>query len=199
MTSEPNTATTPHPIPLPDEWLTKIKARHAIHEGGAWHLNPEPHRDPDTVRTTISGYHHQIGILHFSQPYAEENRTFVLHAHQDMRLLLDEVDRLRSRVSELETAAEQADGDEWVRCAHPHCPNGEWFAKAAERGWEHGHMDTWLCPQCAADAAVDGAPTVAWYSSRPCDVCDHTLHWHCNDVGCTAPRCACVRFKNAAL
>lgn len=47
------------------------------------------------------------------------------------------------------TATPQPDEDEWVRCSRPHCPNGEWFAKAPERGWEHGHMDTWRCPEHA--------------------------------------------------
>ena len=130
MTDEPRPATTWRPIPLSDEWLAKIKARHAINEGGAWYLDPEPHKDPDTVRTTISGYHRQIGVLHFSPPYAEENQRFVLHAHQDMRLLLDEVGRLRNeleetraRVAELETAAtnarelHQPDGGHCGTCA----------------------------------------------------------------------------------
>jgi hypothetical protein len=47
--------------------------------------------------------------------------------------------------------------DEWVRCSHPHCPNAERFAKAPERGWQHGHMDTWLCPEHRTDGAKDTA------------------------------------------
>jgi hypothetical protein len=38
---------------LPTQRLDTIRARHAAAEGGAWHLDPEPHTDPDTVRTTI--------------------------------------------------------------------------------------------------------------------------------------------------
>jgi hypothetical protein len=50
-----------------------------------------------------------------------------------------------------------ADADEWVRCSGLHCPNSERFTKAAERGWLHGHMDTWQCPKCRATAG--SAPT----------------------------------------
>lgn len=49
-------------------------------------------------------------------------------------------------------------GSEWVRCSGLGCPNAERYAKAAERGWVRGHMDTWLCPQCAADAEPEGEP-----------------------------------------
>ncbi|MFF1416521.1 hypothetical protein [Streptomyces sp. NPDC058280] len=38
-----------------------------------------------------------------------------------------------------------------IGCSNPRCSQGEWSAKAAERGWEQ-HGDGWLCPQCAADA-----------------------------------------------
>jgi hypothetical protein len=50
-----------------------------------------------------------------------------------------------------------ADPDEWVRCSGLHCPNSERFTKAAERGWLHGHMDTWQCPKCRT--AAGSAPT----------------------------------------
>lgn len=38
-------------------------------------------------------------------------------------------------------------GDEWVSCSDPHCPNSERYAKAAERGWQHGHTGAWRCPR----------------------------------------------------
>lgn len=37
--------------------------------------------------------------------------------------------------------------DELVICSHSHCPHGERYAKATERGWTHHHMDTWRCPK----------------------------------------------------
>lgn len=40
-------------------------------------------------------------------------------------------------------------GDEWVSCSRSHCPNAERYEKATERGWQHGHMGTWQCPQHA--------------------------------------------------
>lgn len=40
--------------------------------------------------------------------------------------------------------------NDWVSCAATHCPNAERYTKATERGWVHGHMDTWLCPEHAA-------------------------------------------------
>lgn len=84
-----------------------------------------------------------------------------------------QIARLRAALSSIESAAERAhrrgydldpedilaaarataepsaavDPDEWVRCARPHCPNAERCTKATERGWQHGHMDTWLCPK----------------------------------------------------
>ena len=79
---------------LPDQWLDAIHARHAAAEGGAWHLDPEPHTDPDTVRTNIAGWNRRIGILKFGAPYAAENQRFVLHAHQDVGALLAEIARL---------------------------------------------------------------------------------------------------------
>jgi hypothetical protein len=50
--------------------------------------------------------------------------------------------------------------DEWVRCARPHCPNGERFARAEERGWLTAHMGTWLCPGCQP-AATDTPPPLS--------------------------------------
>ncbi|MEV7770520.1 hypothetical protein [Kitasatospora sp. NPDC086791] len=94
---QPNTslAALPHGG-LPDQWLAAIHDRYAAAEGGHWHLDPEPHKDRDTVRTHIDGHPRQIGVLKFNAPYAEENRRFVLHAHDDMGALLAEVHRLRA-------------------------------------------------------------------------------------------------------
>lgn len=47
------------------------------------------------------------------------------------------------------------DGDEWVSCSGPHCPNAERFAKATERSWQASHMGTWQCPNCAAKRGQD--------------------------------------------
>jgi len=49
--------------------------------------------------------------------------------------------------------ADVPDADEWVSCSRPHCPNGERYGKATERGWINHHMDTWRCPDHAARAA----------------------------------------------
>jgi hypothetical protein len=98
---------------LPAAWLDAIRTRYAAAEGGGWHLDPEPHTDPDTVRTTISGYHHRIGVLKFSAPYADENRAFVLHAHGDVGVLIAEIRRLRSAAQSaavlLRSIADRAD------------------------------------------------------------------------------------------
>lgn len=91
---------------LPTQWLDTIRARHAAAEGGAWHLDPEPHTDPDTVRTTISGYHRRIGILHFVGPYADANREQALHADTDIGLLIAEIDRLSRALATMTAVAE---------------------------------------------------------------------------------------------
>lgn len=52
------------------------------------------------------------------------------------------------RTAVLSEAAEN-DGDEQVRCGHPHCPNGERFRFAAERGWVAWPHGAWSCPQHA--------------------------------------------------
>lgn len=90
---------------LPAEWLDAIRNRHAAAEGGHWHLDPEPHKDRDTVRTTISGYHRRIGVLKFNAPYADENRRFVLNAHGDVALLLAELDRLTAELEKARSSA----------------------------------------------------------------------------------------------
>lgn len=50
------------------------------------------------------------------------------------------------------------DPDEWVRCSSPHCPNCERYEKATERGWVNGHMDSWHCPDHAAQPAEGEVP-----------------------------------------
>lgn len=55
-----------------------------------------------------------------------------------------------------------ARGAEWVSCSRTHCPNAERYEKATERGWQHGHMGAWQCPNHPADdtayAATRGEP-----------------------------------------
>ncbi|MDJ0342190.1 hypothetical protein QMK19_03190 [Streptomyces sp. H10-C2] len=77
-----------------EKYIDTIRRRHAASDGGGWHLDPEPHTDPDLVRTMISGWRRYIGVLRFDGWHAAENREFVLSAHGDMGVLLAEVDRL---------------------------------------------------------------------------------------------------------
>ncbi|MDH6141120.1 hypothetical protein P3T35_003133 [Kitasatospora sp. GP30] len=51
--------------------------------------------------------------------------------------------------------APKTDDDEWVRCSNPRCHSGERFAKATGRGWQAGHMGTWLCPNCRITTQED--------------------------------------------
>jgi hypothetical protein len=53
-----------------------------------------------------------------------------------------------------------------------------------------------LAGEAQQDETPDG--TAAALLATPCDACDHTLKWHRNDVGCTAPRCVCGRWQDPA-
>lgn len=105
----PETGPTPPPI---IDFLAAVRDRHAAAEGGGWYLAPEPHAEPGTVRTTISGYQRMIGVFDFrgAPATADANRTFVLHAHGDIGYLLAELDRyadradMAARIRELELA-----------------------------------------------------------------------------------------------
>jgi hypothetical protein len=96
--------------PLRPDRVAAIQARYDASTPGHWHLDPEPHTDPDAVRTTVDGWHHGIGILQFRGWKADENRQFVLNARDDIGQLLADreryVDRadLVSRIGELELA-----------------------------------------------------------------------------------------------
>lgn len=70
------------------------------------------------------------------------------------------------------------DGDEWLRCSGLHCPNGERFTKAEERGWTPWPMGRWLCPGCTAGRAGASAPDVGPESPCRCypDPADHEDH-----------------------
>lgn len=67
-----------------------------------------------------------------------------------------------ARVAELEAEKTTPDANEAAVTPHPtlglflhctRCNQGEWSAKAEERGWERGAYPNWLCPQCAAGSA----------------------------------------------
>lgn len=91
-----------------DPFLAKVRARHAACLGGGWHRDPEPGKDPDLIRTTVSGSHHYIGVLKFAGWRAAENREFVLYAHGDIYVLLAEVDRLRAALEVLREQLREA-------------------------------------------------------------------------------------------
>jgi hypothetical protein len=86
------------------KYLAAIRARHAAIEGGGWHLAPEPHAEPGTVRTRVGGYQHTVGVFDFrgAPATADANREFVLYAPSDVGFLLERMDRLQARVAELE-------------------------------------------------------------------------------------------------
>ena len=137
--------------------LAAIRARAAAATPGPWQTAEQagyPEYGENFVGNFTGEYLAGVGDIDFGAgDDAEADLAFVLNAPEDVSALLALVDRqaaevvrLRARVAELEAAAEQ-DDDEMVRCAALHCPNGEWFAKAAARGWAPGHMGTWLCPQ----------------------------------------------------
>lgn len=96
--------------PLRPDRVAAIQARYDAATPGHWHLNPEPHTDPDAVRTTVSGWHHGIGVLQFRGWKAAENREFVLNARDDVGQLLNDrelyADRanLVARIGDLELA-----------------------------------------------------------------------------------------------
>lgn len=90
--------------PAGTAYLAAIRARHAAIEGGGWHLAPEPHVEPGTVRTMVGGYQRIIGVFDFrgAPATADANRQFVLYAPSDVGFLLGQMDRLRARVAEVE-------------------------------------------------------------------------------------------------
>jgi uncharacterized protein YfcZ (UPF0381/DUF406 family) len=89
--------------PAGAEYVASIRARHAAIEGAGWHLAPEPHVEPGTVRTMVGGYQRVVGVFEFrgAPATADANREFVLYAASDVGFLLDQMDRLHARVAEL--------------------------------------------------------------------------------------------------
>ncbi|MEC3993958.1 hypothetical protein VSR01_10555 [Actinacidiphila sp. DG2A-62] len=84
--------------PLSPERLAEIRDRHAAAELGALYPAPEPFAAPGTIRATIGGVPLTVAVMDFRGWKAEENRQFVLRAHEDVRELLAEVERLTAQV-----------------------------------------------------------------------------------------------------
>lgn len=121
----------PRPVgpPLSEQLVAQIRARHDAAECGGLYMNPEPFGDPNAVRATIGGVPQTLAVMDFRGWKANENRQFVLHAHDDVRLLLDDraryADRadLVSRVHELELALGSAVAE--LRSAAMHVNAGQ--------------------------------------------------------------------------
>lgn len=115
--------------PLSEERVAQISARHAAVEGGGWYLAPEPFATPGTVRATIDGYPRTIAVMDFRGWKADENRQFVLRAHDDMGALLADRSLYRdraelvARVSQLELALGAAVSE--LRSAAMHVDAGQ--------------------------------------------------------------------------
>lgn len=84
-----------------DAYVEQIRARHAAAEGGAWFLAPEPHAEPGTVRTRVSGYQRTVGVFDFrgAPATADANREFVLYARSDIGYLLQDRARYADRAT----------------------------------------------------------------------------------------------------
>ena len=86
--------------------LTAIRARHKAATAGHWYLQPE--HGPNFVATEQRGYEHGIGDLDFGTgDQADADREFVLNAHNDITVLLVEVDRLHAERDQAHAALEQ--------------------------------------------------------------------------------------------
>lgn len=160
--------------PLTPEQLAGIRARveadyptvcTACGHGRLAHAIPAP--SPCAVRGWLApGW--RCECPGWQHPYIPVGRHDGRQDRRDAVALLAEVERLTARVAELveqrddalvdlvglgaagvAADVQAAPDDEWVRCSASHCPNAERFTKAPERGWEHCHMDTWLCPKHA--------------------------------------------------
>jgi hypothetical protein len=113
---------------LVDQRVAEAQARVDAAQGGWWHLAPERHMPPGTVRTNIDGYNRTIGRL---DRFRDEDRDLILYAHDDLTFLLAEIGRLRTRLAE--AAAEPTrpspghsaiymDGDRQVWSDYPTVP-----------------------------------------------------------------------------
>lgn len=117
LTAPPRPETAPM-SPWATKYLAGVRARHAAAQGGGWYLAPESHAEPGTVRTTISGYQRTIGVFDFrgTPAEAEANRQFVLYAPSDIGFLLDQIDRLRTRIAEV--VHRQPSAQKCAACGH---------------------------------------------------------------------------------
>jgi hypothetical protein len=116
------------------------------------------------------------------QPIDEEQAAALLAPLEAKARQMREHRDATHRAAVLREAADRIDNEELPQDYVDMFDNGaRWAARLLRR--------------LADEAQPPAKPSpTAVYLATPCDTCGHTLNWHRNDVGCTAPRCVCGRF-----
>lgn len=104
---------------------------------------------------------------------------------------LDDWDRERKRAEQAEAALSEA--RMWAR-------HGYEIGQRSCTWSDYGVAPAWLTETAALDQPqqpTTASPTAVLLAT-PCEICEHTLNWHRNDVGCIAERCVCAQFEHPA-